>query len=195
MKRYLTIILVVVVALPAAAEAQVNPLAGQFPSPQRERGPLVPLEIEIVISRFQGDKKISSVPYLLAVNAEGSESRLQMGSEVPVYNTAFTPAAATKDAPQPLRSYNYRSVGTKIQSSARTAPENRFEVYIYVEDSSVYTGTEKTVPGADGMPVFRNFNSTNTLLLRDGQTRQYTAAVDRVSGEVVKVDVTLKVVK
>jgi hypothetical protein len=154
----------------------------------------VPLEIEIVISRFQGDKKISSVPYLLAVNAEGGEARLRMGTDVPVYNTAFTPAGG-KDAPQALRSYNYRSVGTTITSSARSAPENRFELNLVVEDSSVYTGTEKTVPGGEGMPVFRSFNSVNTLLLRDGQTRQYTAAVDRVSGEVVKVDVTLKVVK
>jgi len=193
-KRYLTIMLVVAAALPAGAEAQVNPLSVQFPS-QRERGPLVPLEIEIVISRFQGDKKISSVPYLMAVNAEGGESKLRMGTDVPVYNTAFTPVAATKDAPQPLRSYNYRSVGTTITSSARSAPENRFELNLAVEDSSVYTGTEKTVPGGEGMPVFRSFNSSNTLLLRDGQTRQYTAAVDRVSGEVVKLDVTLRVVK
>lgn len=189
MKRYLTKMLVIVAgisALPAAAEAQF---------PVRERGPLVPLEIEIVISRYQADKKISSVPYLLAVNAEGGESKLRMGIDVPVYSTAFTPGTAAKDAPQALRSYNYRSVGTNITSSARSAPENRFEVSLYVEDSSVYTGTDKTVPGSEGMPVFRNFNSTNTLLLRDGQTRQYTAAVDRVSGEVVKVDVTLRVVK
>ena len=33
------------------------------------------------------------------------------------------------------------------------------------------------------------------LVLRDGQTRQFTAAADRITGEVVKVDVTLKVVK
>jgi hypothetical protein len=183
-KRYLTIMLVVGATLPAAAAAQ---------PPQR--GPLVPLEIELVISRFQGDKKISSVPYVLAVNAEGSEVRLRMGTDVPVYTSAFTPAAGGKDAPQPLRSYSYRSVGTNITSSARSAPENRFELSLIVEDSSVYTGTEKTVPGGEGMPVFRSFNSTNTLLLRDGQTRQYTAAVDRVSGEVVKLDVTLKIVK
>jgi hypothetical protein len=45
------------------------------------------------------------------------------------------------------------------------------------------------------MPVFRSFRSTNTLVLRDGQTRQFTAATDRVSGEVVRIDVTLNVVK
>ena len=188
MKRFVSMMVVVVCAagLPLTAQAQL-----------RERGPLVPLEIEITIARYQGEKKISSVPYQLAVNAEGGEAKLRMGSEVPVFSAAFTPAAAgkEKEGPAPLRSYNYRSIGTTITSSARTAPENRFEVNLYVEDRSVYTGTEKTVPGGEGVPVFRNFNSTNTLLLRDGQTRQYTAAVDRVSGEVVKLEVTLRVVK
>lgn len=181
MKRFLATIFVVVSAGILATPANAQP---------RERGPLVPLEIEVVISRYQGDKKIASVPYLLAVNAEGGEAKLRMGSDVPVYSTAINPQA--KEA---VRSYNYRSIGTTITSSARTAPENRFELNLYVEDSSVYTGTEKSVPGGEGLPVFRSFNSTNTLLLRDGQTRQYTAAVDRVSGEVVKVDVTLRIAK
>jgi hypothetical protein len=171
------------------------PADAQLVGPQvRERGPLVPLDIEVVISRYQGEKRISSVPYQLAVNAEGGESKLRMGSEVPVY-AAIQTAPAAKDQPGLVRSYNYRSIGTTITSSARSAPDNRFEISLYVEDSSVYTGSDKAVPGSEGIPVFRNFNSTNTLLLRDGQTRQYTAAVDRVSGEVVKVEVTLRIVK
>jgi hypothetical protein len=41
----------------------------------------------------------------------------------------------------------------------------------------------------------RNFKSRNRLLLRDGQTRQYTAATDRVNGETIRIEVTLRVVK
>ena len=41
--------------------------------------------------------------------------------------------------------------------------------------------------------VFRSFDSDNTLVLRDGQTRQYVAAADPVSGETIRVDVTLTV--
>ena len=191
MKRYLTMTGITMIAIGLFAV----PADAQLVGPQmRERGPLVPLDIEVVISRYQGDKRINSVPYQLAVNAEGGESKLRMGSDVPVYSSGLV-AAATKDQPTPPRSYNYRSIGTSITSSARSAPDNRFEVSLYVEDSSVYTGSDKAVPGSEGMPVFRNFNSTNTLLLRDGQTRQYTAAVDRVSGEVVKVEVTLRIVK
>ena len=42
-----------------------------------------------------------------------------------------------------------------------------------------------------GIPAFRSFTSTFNVLLKDGQTAQHTAATDPVSGEVLRVDVTL----
>jgi hypothetical protein len=42
-----------------------------------------------------------------------------------------------------------------------------------------------------GSPVFRSYESRNTLLLRNGQSRQDIAATDRVSG--VRIEVTLRV--
>ena len=63
-------------------------------------------------------------------------------------------------------------------------------------DSSVYQNAEGTVaPTAAGRPVIRQFRSMNTMVLRDGQTRQFTVATDRVNGEVVRIEVTLRVVK
>jgi hypothetical protein len=45
------------------------------------------------------------------------------------------------------------------------------------------------------MPMFRSFNSSFQALLRDGQTTQYVSATDPVSGEVMKIDVTLNLLK
>jgi hypothetical protein len=45
------------------------------------------------------------------------------------------------------------------------------------------------------MVALRTFQVSNSVVLRDGQTRQFTAATDRVSGEIVRIDVTLRVVK
>ena len=45
------------------------------------------------------------------------------------------------------------------------------------------------------VPAFRTFKSTFVPILRDGQTAQYTAATDPVIGEVVKIDVTVTVLK
>jgi hypothetical protein len=120
-----------------------------------------------------------------------------MGAEVAIPNSTFAPSDPSK--PQPIVSFNYRSIGTSIVAGATTtAEEGRFELNISVDDSSVYL-KENSVAGSpaavSNMPAFRDFKSRNTLLLRDGQTRQYTAATDRVSGETIRIDVTVKVVK
>ncbi len=44
-------------------------------------------------------------------------------------------------------------------------------------------------------PVIRTFRTSLKLLMRDGQTVQSTMATDPVSGRVLKVDITLSVVK
>ena len=154
---------------------------------------LIPIDVEIVISRYQGDKKVSSLPYFLAVNAgeRAQETKLRMGANVPVPTTTFAPAAKPDNA---LVSYNYQSVGTNIDCSARPLGDGRFVITMMVNERSVVQqpGDAGAVSGA---PVIRTFESQNNLVLRDGQTRQFTAASDRVTGEVMKVDVTLKIAK
>jgi hypothetical protein len=156
---------------------------------------LIPLDVEVVISRYQGDKKISSLPYFLAINAgeRAQPTKLRMGANVPVPSTTFAPASGDSKA-SPLVSYNYQSVGTNIDCSARPLGNGRFVVDVRVEERSVVQQqSDSAVSG--GAPVIRNFEAQNNLVLRDGQTRQFTAAADRVTGEVVKVDVTLRVAK
>jgi type II secretory pathway component GspD/PulD (secretin) len=116
-----------------------------------------------------------------------------MGTQVPVPTVVFPPQGGGAPAE---RSFNYRDIGTNIDCSARSQEDGSFQLRLTVEDTSVYTGKQDaTTPGVDQMPVFRSFRSTNTLVLRDGQTRDFSAAADRVSGEVVRVAVTLRVVK
>ena len=45
------------------------------------------------------------------------------------------------------------------------------------------------------MPVFKSFKARNRILLRPGVMRQFTAATDRISGETVRIEVTLTTVK
>ena len=116
----------------------------------------------------------------------------------------FTPAPAAEKgdaapAPKsnPLTSYSYRTLGTNIDVSAAALDDGRFRVIISVEDSSLYPPGETgkgmiTVPG---VPAFRSLRSSNTLVLRDGQSVDYTAATDRITGEVARISVKLTVVK
>ena len=53
------------------------------PAPKAALAAVTPLKVSVVVSRFQGEKKLSSLPYTLSVNA-GSRGTLRMGAKVPV---------------------------------------------------------------------------------------------------------------
>ena len=173
---------------PAAPAAQPAPAPVPQPPPIRE-GAL--LRVQVIISRYQGDKKISSQPYMLSVTANGPRATLRMGLQVPV--PAFpVPASDNKNQSMPV---NYRNVGTNIDCTARSLDDGRFRLELTVDDSSL-AADEANPPFAKGIPQFRSFLiSGETAVLRDGQTSQLTSATEKVTGEVAKVDVTLNVVK
>ena len=172
-------------------------------TPSSDEG--VDLSVEVTISRYQGDDLVSSLPYVLAVTSSSdgrpfrpnpSPSSLRMGAEVPVL-TMLQPASLD-GAPVPgLHGgpFTYRPVGTQIDCFASNVGDDRYRVTVIIEESSVYgaDATAMETIRAPGVPVFRSFESSNTLVLRDGQSRQYTAAADRVTGESIRVDVALTV--
>ena len=182
-------------AKPAPAPAPAQPAPAPAPIVQNDAfknnalGPLVPLDVLVMVNRYQGEKRVSSLPYSLAVNAnDRTVSSLRMGARVPVPSGTAQPG---------FRQVNYEQIGTNIDCFARTMDDGRFQVNLIIEDSSIYENPPNAVKPStdDSSPVFRSFKSTNTLVLRDGQTRQFTAATDRVNGEVVRIEVTLRVVK
>ena len=193
------IILACAVAMATPGGAQQKPPAGTAPekppatSAPAEAKPLVPLKVQIVLSQFKGEKKISSLPYVLGVAAnDRSQTNLRMGIDVPIARDA-TPATG----------FSYRSVGTNIDCEAQSTSDGIYRLVIKVEDSSVLSDTGEAASSRPidpaskvvHLPAFRSFKSNFTVLLRDGQTTQYTSAVDPVSGEIMKIDVTLNVIK
>jgi hypothetical protein len=148
---------------------------------------VMPAKVDVVISRFQADKKISSLPYSLMVNVNGRPTNVRMGVDVPIGTSTTSRDGVT------TTENRYRNIGTNIDCSATSRPDGRFEVSINVNDSSVAGGDFKARP-QDPM-AFLTLTTSNYLTLRDGQTVQFTMATDKVTGEVVKVDVTLTLVK
>jgi hypothetical protein len=168
-----------------------------------KRRAITPLKVQVVFSKYQGEKKVASLPYTLTCNADDKNpAMLRMGIEVPV--SVFQPKEGGT-------SFQYKNVGTAIDCRANTVDDGRFRLEVNVEQSSIYSTIDekaRRTPAPEGppawgvadtplanVPMFRTFKSTFVPILRDGQSAQYTAATDPVIGEVVKIDVTLTVLR
>lgn len=170
----------------AAAQGAAPPGAGSSPGAAEAIRPA--LRVQLVITRFAGERKLGSLPYTVvvmphALNGPTNMTRIRMGVDVPVPKP--TSAADT--------SIQYQNVGTNIDIiNVRELAGGRYQLDINVQNSTA-------LPAADGAkgspPLFRRFDSTFIAVLRDGQGMQTIASTDPVSGEVVKIDVTLNVVR
>lgn len=167
------------------------PLPVPLPAPQPRRS-VEPLKVQVTVSRFEGDKKVSSLPNTLLVNANQDRTwtKLRMGFEVPV-----RVGTTDKESKTPVATHQYRNVGINIDCRAYTMDDGRYALEGTVEQSSLYTPAERTGTGLPDLPLFRTFSSAINATLRDGQSATIVAATDPVSGETVRIDVSLNVIR
>lgn len=156
--------------------------------------PVTPLRVQVVFSEYESEKKISSLPYTLLVNADdrGPIAAVRMGLRVPV----VTGSSGEN------KQFQYLDIGTNLDGRAERTDDGRFFLKLNVERSSAYTpdSGQKNSPVTsgqmmNGQPVIQRFSAQVNLVIRDGQTIQSTVATDPVTGHVLKVDVTANVVK
>jgi len=178
-----------ILAVPAPGQGQDTPKpdATKTETSAERRGPTATLRVQLVISRFQGEKKLASLPYTFVVTADGNRARMRMGVDTPIPTTT-----TSSDTGKPMTSYQYKTVGTNVDCIAIDRGEGRYQLSIGVENSSALTGVGASV---EGVPLFRRFETNLDPVLRDGQSVQTVASTDPVTGEVVKIDVTMNVVK
>jgi Flp pilus assembly secretin CpaC len=168
-------------APPAAKQEIAKPAAPA-------RSGITPLRLQLTLTRYQGDKKISSLPYSLAVSMGGSPVRFRMGADLP-YSTSPDGAKTP--------SYAFRTVGVAIDVTGQLMVDpGLYKMDISVSDSSVASSNQvQGSPTVTGAPLFRSFNTNGTVLLKDGQTTQLATVADPITGETLRVDVTITVVK
>ena len=98
---------------------------------------------------------------------EGTELTLNLGQEIPVPTTAFTPLAAGGASFNPLTSYTYRPIGVIISMTPRVTYENEIILDLEVENSTL--GPSILVAG-QSLPTFGTRNVVTRLRLRDGES-------------------------
>jgi hypothetical protein len=176
-----------------AQEKEKSPEAGKVAETQKV---VTPLRIQVVFNEYDGEKKTSSLPYTLLVNADdkGPQAAVRIGLVVPI-EVASGPNGAGKHIEN-------QHLDVNLDGRAEKTDDGKFLLRLSVEKFGVYApnanqklGGIEGVEFSTGQPVIQNFRSQVNLLLRDGQTIQSTVATDPITGHVVKVDVTLNVIK
>jgi hypothetical protein len=156
-----------------------------------------PLKIQIVFTEFEGDKKVKSMPYTSVFAADPGHQpdsiKLRIGSRVPLF--------AGKEG-----GVQYIDVGTNLDCTADRLEDGRFGLRLALERSwiqgdvplPVDHSTEGQAGNSSGQfkePVIGQYKTQEYMIVRDGQTVESTVATDPLNGRVLKIELTLTVLK
>lgn len=168
--------------------------------PEEYRFALASLKVQVVFTEYEGDKKLKTLPYsflLTTRTRDGKpEAKIRIGNRVPVY------IGGTAGGSQ---GYTYMDVGTNIDSWAEGVGPGQYRVYLNLERSwiegSVSVPVDKLQASTEGrttefaQPIVRSYRAELTPILKDGQSLETTLATDPLSGRIVKLEVSISVLK
>ncbi len=99
--------------------------------------------------------------------SEGSQLTLNLGDEIPVPSTVFTPIATGGAATNPLTSFTYRPVGVNVEMTPRVTFNGDIILDLVVESSTL--GQDILIAG-QSLPTFGSRKVQTRLRLRDGES-------------------------
>ena len=163
------------------------------PKSEEKAKPSILIKVQIVFTEFDGDKKISSMPYSFLVVADEKviggyySTTLRTGVRVPI-------ELDSKD-----QKITYLDIGSNIDCGIRTEDDGRFHLYLTFDRSALYPNKsaegERLVASPGGQPLVRQFRASENLILKDGQTSESLLSTDPHSGHTLRVSVTINVQK
>ena len=191
MKKLVYLCLLGLLSLPLQkARAQDKPQ--EKPKAEERAKVPIPVKVQIVFTEFDGDKKVSSMPYsFMAISDEkmggNYSTSLRTGVRIPV-------EVDGKD-----QKTTYMDVGSNIDCGVKSEEDGRFHVYLIFDRSALYPNRssegEKIVSTPNGQPLVRQFRTAENLILRDGQTSENLLSTDPLNGHTMRVSVTISVQK
>ncbi|HXY26421.1 MAG TPA: hypothetical protein VEI73_17340 [Candidatus Acidoferrum sp.] len=178
-------------ALSLSAQPLVAQDKGQEKPKTEERAkPEIPIKVQLVFSEYDGDKKLSSMPYTFGViaNERGLDgTSVRTGVRIPI-------EVNDKDSKT-----IYMDVGSNIDCRIRIGDEGRYAVSLTFDRSALYPNKspegERLVTEPNGQPLVRQFRTNENLLLKDGQTTEAVVSTDPLNGHTLRVSVTINVQK
>ncbi len=126
------------------------------------------LSVPAAVVRFletDSETRLIAKPQLRG--AEGQQINLNLGDQIPVPATVFTPIAGGGANFNPLTSFNYKDVGVNVQMTPRVTIEGDIIIDLMLENSTL--GAPITIAGQD-LPSFGSRRVQTRLRLRDGES-------------------------
>jgi hypothetical protein len=163
-------------------------------NPSEKAKPSIPVKLLVVLTEYDGEKKVASLPYSILINSDPSghvaySSFTRVGVRVPV-------ASAGKDGQS-----TFVDVGSNIDCGVQSEEDGRFTVRLNFERSSLYfqgRGDEKgTIKTAEtGQPYIPTIRAQSLLVtVKDSQSLEVLTATDPLNGHVFRITLTLNVQK
>jgi hypothetical protein len=150
-----------------------------------------PVKVQIVFTEYDGDKKISSMPYAFTVLADE-----KMGATLTSLRTGIRVPIQTEGKDQKT---TYLDIGSNIDCSVRSEYDGRFHLFLIFDQSALYPNKssegERLVAEPNGLPLVRQFRTSENLILKDGQTSENLVSTDPLNGRTLRVSVTISVQK
>ena len=191
MKRLIYLCLLCALSLPLHSASAQEKTQEKQKNEERAK-PSIPVKVTIVFTEFDGEKKISSMPYSFMVVADEKvggyySTSLRTGIRIPIE----TDGKESK--------ITYWDVGSNIDCGIRTEDDGRFHVYLVFDRSALFPNKsaegERLVAEPSGAPLIRQFRTSENLILKDGQTSENILSTDPLTGHVMRVAVTINVQK
>jgi hypothetical protein len=194
MKRFTYLCLLGVLCSPALP-LRAQDKAQEKPKTEEHAKPSIPVKVQVLFTEYDGDKKISSMPYTFTALADErvsnsygpSATSLRTGVRIPI-------EVDGKD-----QKTTYIDVGSNIDCGVRPDNDGRFHVYLNFDRSTLYPNKsaegERLVSEPNGQPLIRQFRTSENLILKDGQTSDNILSTDPLNGHVIRVSVTINVIK
>lgn len=126
------------------------------------------LSVPSAVVRFlesDSQTKVLAKPNLRG--SEGQKLSLNLGEDVPVPSTTFTPLAAGGSTVNPLTSYGYRTIGIIVDMTPRVTYDGDIILEISIENSA--RGQDTNIAGQN-LPSFFSRKVQTKLRLRDGES-------------------------
>src|SRR5882672_2548241 len=120
-----------------------------------------------VVHFLESDSETKLIAKPQLRGAEGQKITLNLGDQIPVPSTVFTPLATGGANTNPLTSFNYRPVGINVEMTPRVTIDGDVILDLLVENST--RGQDVNVAGQN-LPSFGSRKVTTRLRLRDGES-------------------------